>query len=256
MSHLEGRVAGRVALVVGAGSGIGATTARLLASEGARVALTDLSAERAALVAESIVDAGGEAIGLALDVRDSAQIRAAVAATQDRLGALHILHANAGVAATGRAHEIDDEAWHNAIAINLSGAFLCAKYALPAIMAAGGGAIVFTSSSAGIVGDRETPAYCAAKGGLMLLTRQLAVDYAADAIRVNCICPGWIDTPFNDPFIAANLQAHAETIARSVPMGRQGTADEVARAVLFLVSDESSYTTGHALVIDGGLTIW
>ena len=250
------RLGGKVALVVGAGSGIGAATAQRLAYEGASVALTDLRLETAQVVADTIVQDGGHALALAVDVRDSASIQAAVRQTQARFGALHILHANAGIASTGKAHEISEAEWSNVIAINLTGAFLCAKYALPAIMAAGGGTVIFTSSSAGIVGDRETPAYCAAKGGLVLLTRQMAVDYARDNIRVNCICPGWIATPFNDPFIAANPQAHAVTIDRTVPMGRQGNADEAARAVAFLASDDASYMTGHALVIDGGLTAW
>lgn len=167
-----------------------------------------------------------------------------------------VVGAGSGIASTGMAHLLDEDEWNNVIAVNLTGAFLCAKYALPAIMEAGGGAVVFTSSSAGIVGDRETPAYCASKGGLVLLTRQLAVDYARSGVRVNCICPGWIDTPFNDPFIALSPGAHALTIDHSVPLGRQGLADEAARAVLFLVSDQSSYITGHALVVDGGLTAW
>jgi NAD(P)-dependent dehydrogenase (short-subunit alcohol dehydrogenase family) len=250
------RLQNKVALVVGAGSGIGRATALLMAREGASVVLTDLRQSAADSVAREAEEAGGRAIGVAADVRSSADVRAAVARALDAFGALHILHANAGIASTGKAHELSEEEWNAVISVNLTGAFLCAKYALPAIMASGGGSIIFTSSSAGIIGDRETPAYCASKGGLVLLTRQMAVDYARDNVRVNCICPGWIETPFNDPFIAANPQEHALTIDRTVPLGRQGHADEVARAVLFLASDESSYMTGHALAIDGGLTVW
>jgi NAD(P)-dependent dehydrogenase (short-subunit alcohol dehydrogenase family) len=250
------RLPNKVALVVGAGTGIGRATAMLLAREGASVALTDLRREAAEAVASEIAAAGGRALGLAADVRQSADVQAAVAHTVEAFGALHVLHANAGIASTGRAHELSEEEWRRVLDINLTGAFLCAKYALPEIMRAGGGAVIFTSSSAGIIGDRETPAYCATKGALVLLTRQMAVDYAREKVRVNCICPGWIATPFNDPFIAVNPQEHALTIDRTVPMGRQGEADEVARAVLFLASDESSYMTGHALVIDGGLTVW
>lgn len=250
------KLADKVALVVGAGSGIGSATARLLAQEGAAVVVTDLREDHARHVAAQIVAEGGRALGVAVDVRRATNIQAAVNAARDTFGGLHILHANAGIAATGKVHELSDEAWSNVLAINLTGPFLCAKYALPLLLASGGGAIIFTASSAALIGDRETPAYCATKGGLLMLTRQMAVDYARENVRVNCICPGWIDTPFNDPFIAVNPHEHASTIDRTVPMGRQGRADEVAHAVLYLASADASYVNGHALVIDGGLTIW
>lgn len=249
-------LAGKVALLVGAGSGIGAATARLLAHEGAAVVLTDLRKEHANHIAEQIVAEGGRAVGMAVDVRRAGDVQAAVAMAQETWGGLHVLHANAGVSSTGKVHELSEEEWTNVLAINLTGPFLCAKYALPAILASGGGTIIFTASSAALIGDRETPAYCATKGGVLMLTRQMAVDYARENVRVNCICPGWIDTPFNDPFIAVNPHEHAITIDRTVPMGRQGRAEEVARAVLYLASDDSSYVNGHALVIDGGLTVW
>ena len=250
------RLTGRVALVVGAGTGIGAATAQLLAQAGAAVIVTDLDGDRAMLVAEQIQAAGGQARGVAVDVRRAADIQTAVHAAHESFGSLHVLHANAGISSTGKVHELSDDEWANVVAINLTGAFFCAKYALPSIIAAGGGSVIFTASSAALIGDRETPAYCATKGGLLMLTRQMAVDYARENVRVNCICPGWIDTPFNDPFIAVNPHEHAVTIDRSVPMGRQGRAEEVARAVLFLACDDASYVNGHALVIDGGLTIW
>lgn len=247
---------GRVALVVGASTGIGAATARLLAKEGARVALAGIHREANEQLAATIVEAGGQAIGIGVDVRRSPDVQAAVQRVQDTFGALHIMYVNAGVASLARAHELDETEWNNVIAVNLTGSFLCAKYALPAIMASGGGSIVLASSSSGVIGDYAAPAYCASKGGLIMLTRQMALDYARDGIRVNCVCPGWIDTAFNEPFIALNPDEHAQTIDRMVPLGRQGSADEVARAVLFLVSEQSSYMTGHALVLDGGLTIW
>ncbi|MBC8078311.1 MAG: SDR family oxidoreductase [Chloroflexales bacterium] len=250
------RLANKVALLIGAGSGIGEATAHLFAREGACVVVTDLRLDAAHRVAQAIEQAGGQAVGLAVDVRRSADIQAAVQQACATFGALHILHANAGIASTGKAHELSEDEWANVVAINLTGAFLCAKYSLPAIMQAGGGSIIFTASSASIIADRETPAYCATKGALILLTRQMAVDYAREGVRVNCICPGWIATPFNDPFIAANPHEHALTIDRTVPMGRQGNVDEVAHAVLFLATRESAYITGHALVIDGGLTVW
>lgn len=247
---------GRVALVVGASTGIGAATARLLAKEGARVALAGIHREANEQLAATIVEAGGQAIGIGVDVRRSPDVQAAVQRVQDTFGALHIMYVNAGVASLARAHELDETEWNNVIAVNLTGSFLCAKYALPAIMASGGGSIVLASSSSGVIGDYAAPAYCASKGGLIMLTRQMALDYARDGIRVNCVCPGWIDTAFNEPFIALNPDEHAQTIDRMVPLGRQGSADEVARAVLFLVSEQSTYMTGHALVLDGGLTIW
>ncbi len=252
MSTLEGRVA----LVVGASTGIGAASARLLAQQGAQVVLAGIHREANERAAELIVNQGGRAIGMGADVRNAADVQAAVRRSREAFGALHILFVNAGIASLGRAHELEIDDWNNTIAVNLTGAFLCAKYAIPAIIESGGGAIVFSSSSSGIIGDYEAPAYCASKGGIIMLTRQLALDYARDGVRVNCICPGWIDTLFNEPFIALNPTEHAQTIDRMVPMGRQGSAEEVAHSVHFLVSEQSSYMTGHALVLDGGLTIW
>ncbi|MBC8074969.1 MAG: SDR family oxidoreductase, partial [Chloroflexales bacterium] len=168
-------------------------------------------------------------------------------------GALHILHCNAGVLIPGAVHELADDDWATTVATNLTGTFLCAKHAIPALRAAGGGAILFTSSSSGIVGDLALAAYNATKTGLLGLCRQMALDYARERIRVNCICPGWIDTPFNDP-IYAHLKMAKESADDFIPMGRQGTPEDVAHAALFLASDEAAYITGQALIVDGGLT--
>jgi NAD(P)-dependent dehydrogenase (short-subunit alcohol dehydrogenase family) len=248
-----GRLEGKVALITGAGSGIGAATARRFAREGCKVALSGRHAETLAAAASAIRDEGGEALVVVADVREAAQVRAALDSTLDAFGALHILHCNAGVLIPGAVHELADDDWATTVAINLTGTFLCAKHAIPALRAAGGGSIIFTSSSSGIVGDLALAAYNATKTGLLGLCRQMALDYARERIRVNCICPGWIDTPFNDP-IYAHLNMPKESADDFIPMGRQGTPDDVAHAALFLASDEAAYITGQALIVDGGLT--
>jgi dihydroanticapsin dehydrogenase len=153
----------------------------------------------------------------------------------------------------GAVHDLPESSWHKTITVNLTGAFLCCKYAVPHIIASGGGSILITASSAGLVAEKNIAAYCASKGGLVMLAKQMALDYARQGIRVNCLCPGWIDTPFNDPVIDS-AESLAAAIDTWVPMGRQGTPEEVAYAALYLVSDEASLVTGHTMVIDGGLT--
>ncbi len=248
------RLKEKVALITGAASGIGAATACLFAQEGAKVAVADIRGVAAAETAAKICATGSEAISIQADVTNAAQVREMVRKTVEAFGGLHILHSNAGVASTGSVHDLPLEEWQHVLAVNLTGAFLCAKYAIPEIIRAGGGSIILTSSSTGLVAEKGIAAYCASKGGLIMLAKQMALDYARDGIRVNCLCPGWIDTPFNDPFIES-AEAHAATIDTMVPLGVQGTTKEVAYAALYLTSEESSYITGHALVIDGGLTV-
>jgi meso-butanediol dehydrogenase / (S,S)-butanediol dehydrogenase / diacetyl reductase len=248
-----GRLEGKVALITGAASGIGAATARLFAQEGARVAIADIRGAAAETTAAKIRDDGGQAIAIETDVTDPAQVQAMVATTLSTYGALHILHSNAGVLIAGSVHDMPQELWDKSIAVNLTGSFLCAKHAIPALQRSGGGSIIITSSSSGLQGEKVSAAYNATKGGLINFTRQLAVDYAKDNIRVNALCPGWIDTPFNDP-IYEGAGFTKESTYKAIPLGRQGTPEEAAYAVLFLASDESSYITGHILLVDGGLT--
>lgn len=243
----------KVAVVTGAASGIGAATARLFAHEGARVVIADIRGDVAEEVAASIRTEGGEAIASATDVTDSQQVQAMFQKTISAYGALHILHCNAGVLIPGSADSIPVEHWHKTLTVNLTGTYLCAKYGLPEIKRAGGGSVIVTASCSGMVGEKGLFAYNTSKGGLLNLTRQLAIDYAGDGIRVNSVSPGWIDTPFNDPIYEMTGVDEA-SLGDAIPLGRQGNPEEVAYAVLFLASDEASYITGHNLVIDGGVT--
>lgn len=251
-----GRLSGRVAIVTGGGSGIGRATALRLASEGATVVVGDIREEAAAGVAGEVTAAGGPALAVRVDVAAEADAAELVRRTVEAYGRLDILHSNAGVLLPGSVTELSLADWQRTIAVNLTGSFLVSRAAIPEMRRAGGGAIVLTSSVSGVVAEPAIAAYCATKGGLVMLAKQMAVDYARENIRVNAVCPGWIDTPFNDPVIerSGGREALQPWIDSMVPMGRQGTPDEVADAVLFLVSDESRLVTGHALVVDAGLT--
>jgi NAD(P)-dependent dehydrogenase (short-subunit alcohol dehydrogenase family) len=236
-------------MVTGAGSGIGRAAALLFAREGARVAVIDVNVEAAQATAEAIP----EGVALAADVSDSDDVQHAVAATVSEFGRLDVLHNNAGVLLPGTVVDISEEHWDRSIAVNLTGTFLCSRYAIPAMLESGGGSVINTASTAGLVAEQEIAAYCATKGGIVMLTKQIALDYARRGIRVNCLCPGWIDTPFNAPVIPSERWLQ-RMIDKVVPMGRQGKPEEPAYAALYLASDESSLVTGHALVVDGGLT--
>jgi NAD(P)-dependent dehydrogenase (short-subunit alcohol dehydrogenase family) len=249
-----GRLAGKVAVITGAASGIGAATARLFAQEGARVVVADIRETAAETMAAAIREAGGEAIALPVDVSSTEQVKALIAGAIAAYGALHILYCNAGVLLPDTVEDPSEDAWHKSLAVNLTGSYLCCRYGVPEIKKAGGGAVLITSSISGFRGEKGSAAYNATKGGLINLAKHLAVEYAADGIRVNAICPGWIDTPFNDPiYEAAGLEKAA--IDRLIPMGRQGRPEEIASAALFLASDDASYITGHSLLVDGGLLI-
>lgn len=244
----------KVAIITGAASGIGASTAKLFAVNGAKVVIADIRKDAALDVANQIQSSGGDAYSIEVDVSNETQVKEMVQETVERFGALHILFNNAGIASAGSVESLSLVDWNRVLAVNLTGTFLCSKYSIPAIKNSGGGAIVTMSSSAGIAAEKNIAAYSASKGGIIMLSRQMALDYARDGIRINCVCPGWIDTPFNDPFIESP-EIHQTTIDTLVPLGRQGVPDDVANAVLYLVSDDSRYVTGTVLTIDGGLTI-
>ncbi|MGF1540603.1 MAG: SDR family NAD(P)-dependent oxidoreductase [Pleurocapsa sp.] len=243
----------KVALITGAASGIGAATAKLFALEGAKVVIADIQGAKAEGVAREICEAGGEAIAIATDITDSQQVRDMYDKAIQTYGCLDILHCNAGVLIVGSADTDSAEHWHKTLAVNLTGTYLCVKYGIPQLKQAEKSAMVITASISGLMGEPDLMAYDTTKGGLVNLTRQLAVEYAKDGIRVNSVCPGWIDTPFNDPIY--ELTPFDEgSLGDTIPLARQGTPEEIAHAVLFLASDEASYITGHNLVVDGGIT--
>lgn len=243
------RFEGKVALVTGGGSGIGAATVRRLAREGAQVMIADLSGESAELLATEL---GSSTDAFQVDVADSAQVNAMTSATVDRFGQLDILFNNAGITSTGTVDTLTDEEWRRVIDVDVSSVFYGCRAAVPIMREQGGGAIVNTASISGIGGDWGIAAYNAAKGAVMNFTRAMAADHARDGIRVNAVCPGGIETPMTQA-LAASRRAQVE-YERLVPAKRMGRPEEIAAAVAFLASDDASYVTGHGLVVDGGVT--
>jgi NAD(P)-dependent dehydrogenase (short-subunit alcohol dehydrogenase family) len=251
MPHFDGKVA----LVTGAGSGIGRATALAFGREGARVVACDLNPDGAGETAREIKDAGGEALAVAADVTDSPQVQALIARTLDAYGRLDYAHNNAGISGSTPgipAADIPEDAFDRVIAVNLRGVWLCLKYEVPAMLANGGGAIVNTASIMGVIASPTNPAYAASKHGVIGLTQSFALAYAAQGLRVNAICPGYVDTPMFDRF-RADPPLMQQIIARH-PINRLGTPEEIAHAVTWLCSDASSFVTGHALIADGGYT--
>jgi 3-oxoacyl-[acyl-carrier protein] reductase len=247
------RIENKVALITGAGSGIGRATAELFAKEGARVAVADYDAEGGQLTVRSIKDRGGQAAFVQADVSRASDAERMVKATLDAFGRLDILHNNAGIfVKPAPAHELTEELWDRVFDINIKGVWLGCKYAIPELIKAGGGAIVNTASMAGIRGRPYTTAYCASKGAVVMFTKTLAIELAPYKIRVNCICPGAVNTPLINNLGITQEQAAAQVLADQ-PIARFARPEEIAQAVLYLASDaESSYVTGHALQIDGG----
>jgi meso-butanediol dehydrogenase/(S,S)-butanediol dehydrogenase/diacetyl reductase len=246
------RFEGKVALVTGAASGIGAATARRLHAEGARLVLGDLQEEPLAALAKQL-DAGGRTLlTRGLDVADRAQVESFVEAGAERFGRLDVVFNNAGIGAFGRTPDLDPELWKRVIEVDLHSIFYGCRAAIPHLRRAGGGAIVNTASISGTAGDYGLAAYNAAKGAVLNYTRTLALDHAREGIRVNSVCPGPIDTPLAGPLLA--IPAVAREYGERIPMGRVGKAEEVASVVAFLASDDAAYVTGAAIVVDGGLT--
>lgn len=248
------RLKDKVALITGGTSGIGSATAVRFADEGAKVAITGRNIERGNEVVRSITAKGGEALFVQSDVCIADQCRRAVDLTLETFGRIDILFNNAGVFHPRTIPECTEEEWDETINSSLKGAFLMSKYALPSMIEQGSGSIIHTSSGWGILGGDHAAAYCAAKGGLIIMAKAMAIDHGPDGIRVNCVCPGDVLTPML-PDDAEKRGMAWEDYARGAadrPLGRIGTADEIANAVLFLASDESSFVTGEALVVDGG----
>ncbi|MBI4517117.1 MAG: SDR family oxidoreductase [Deltaproteobacteria bacterium] len=244
---MAGRFTGKVAVVTGAASGIGAATARRFAQEGARLVLSDLNEGAGEALAQEL-----GATFLRADVADPAQVETLMQTATDRYGVLNIVFNNAGIGTYGKSPDLDVEMWKRVIEVDLHGVFYGCKFAVPLLRRAGGGVIVNTASISGLFGDYGLVAYNAAKGGVVNLTRTVAIDHARENIRCNCVCPGPIETPLLSPLLALpNAVAEYNAL---VPMGRIGKPEEIAAAVAFLASDDAAYITGAALVVDGGLT--
>jgi len=248
------RLDGKVALITGGTSGIGSATAQRFAGEGAAVVITGRNTKRGKQLVDSIEAEGGQALFIRSDVRKADECRSAVDQTLERFGKIAVLFNNAGVFHPRTVPECTEEEWDETIDSSLKGAFLMSKYVLPSMIEQGRGSIIHTSSGWGILGGDKAAAYCAAKGGLIVMAKAMAIDHGPDGIRVNCVCPGDVLTPML-PDDAAKRGMEWAVYAKGAanrPLGRMGTAEEIADAVLFLASDESSFVTGEALVVDGG----
>ncbi len=246
-------LAGKIAVLTGASSGIGRAAAVALAREGAAIAIGDVDERGAAGTAERIEAEGGRATARPCDVTSPEQIEALVASAAAGLGGIDIAFGNAGFLATADLDEMALDTFNRHLAINLTANFLLAKASAPQLRRRGGGSIIFTASLGGLRGSPGSVAYNASKGGLVNMTRSLAAELGPDSIRVNCICPGWVDTPFNDPFWAHEPPGRMEETVGRIPLRRQSLPEEIGSTVVFLAGHASSYLTGHALVVDGGL---
>jgi meso-butanediol dehydrogenase/(S,S)-butanediol dehydrogenase/diacetyl reductase len=244
----------QVAVVTAGGAGIGAATAERFAGEGAAVVVADLSGTRAERIAAGIASAGGRAVAIKMDASDPEAVQRTVQLAIDAFGRLDVMFNNAGLADPAPLDEISLERWNRVIAVTLTSAFLGMKHCLPVMRAQGRGVIVNTASISGVAGDYGLSSYNAAKAGVINLTRSAALENARHNIRVNCVCPGAIDTRAIQLLGGDRAEALRRQHAAAHPIGRVGEADEVARAVLFLASDDASFITGAAIAVDGGLT--
>lgn len=258
MSAGDGRLAGKVALVTGGTSGLGRAGAVRFAREGAKVVVASRREEEGQQVVDEISSGGGEATFVRTDVRVPKEVEALVAAAEARYGRVDVLYASAGVMLTGTAPETAEDVYELVMDVNVGGTFRLAKYGIPALERAGGGAVVLTASELGLVGASETVVYCASKGAVVNMTRALAIDCARLGIRVNCLCPGPIDTPMLREWFEADDDPAALEQRQTEPvlLRRIGKPREIADVAVFLASDMSSYMTGSVVVVDGGATAW
>ena len=247
------RLADKVAIITGAGAGIGAATAELFAREGARVVIADQDANAAATIAKRI---GAQAVALSADVRKTADAKAMVDGAVEAFGRLDILVNNAGRGILGTVVTTAEDDWDDIVAVNLKSVFLCSKHAIPVMKANGGGVIVNVASTVAVAGIPDRAAYVASKGGVAALTRAMALDHVADNIRVNAVAPGVIWSNYYDKMMqqVPDPVAFKQGLKDRAPMGRIGEPKDIANAILFLASDESSFATGSVMLIDGGYT--
>ncbi len=272
------RLKDKVALITGAGTGIGRASAVLMAKEGAKVVVATRTPEHGEETVKKIKDFGGEAIFVKTDVSKSSDVKNAIKTTVETYGKLNVLFNNAGIwIRTCEVKDMTEEEWDAQINVNLKGVFLTSKYAIPEMIKAGGGSIINTASTYGHVGAAGAGAYCASKGGIVLLTKVLAIECAKYNIRVNCVCPGAIVTPLHAKSLGGTPEQEKELGKKDVfpkfgelfvgteeekehlkrhPIGRFGSPYDVAHAVVFLASDESSFITGSSIFVDGGYTAW
>jgi NAD(P)-dependent dehydrogenase (short-subunit alcohol dehydrogenase family) len=249
------RLEGRRAVLVGAATGIGRETAHLFAQEGASVVVADSNdVDGAATVAE-ITEGGGRAFFVRADATKPAEVEALMGSAAHAMGGIDVLVNNAGVLRSGVVTDFEEEDWDTVMNVNVKGCFLGSKYAVPYLRKGNRGAIVNMASTSGIKTGGGLTAYAASKGAVIAFTKSLAAELAEDQIRVNCICPGWIDTPFNQPAIdyIGGAVVRDDFVQRAVPLRRQGEPREIAEGIVFLASDASSYMTAQALIVDGGL---
>jgi NAD(P)-dependent dehydrogenase (short-subunit alcohol dehydrogenase family) len=249
-----GTLNGKRALITGAASGIGEATALLFAREGAAVSVVDLDVEGGRSVVSRIQEEGGRAIFVRADVTRAGDCKSAVEDTVSTLGGLEILFNNAGIVRRATVLELSEEDWDQVMAVNVRAAFLLCKYAIPVMVQAGGGVIVNAASGWGLVGGPRAASYCASKGAIVQLTKAMAIDHGPQNIRVNCVCPGDTDTPLLRAEAGQLGEPTDQFLAQAAdrPLGRIGTPEDIAQAVLYLASDAASYVTGTALVVDGG----
>ncbi len=250
---MPGTLEDKVALVTGGASGIGRATALTFAREGAKLIVADMNEDGGQQTVHMITENGGDATFVQVDVSNATEVEAMISKAVETYGRLDCAHNNAGISSGGQrafTAEYPEDRWHQVIAINLTGVWLCMKYELQRMLQQGGGAIVNTASIAGLVGLPYASAYVASKHGVVGLTKTAALEYAKSGIRVNCVCPGYIETPMTAPSMQ-DPERMALMIA-SEPVGRMGNPEEVAEAVVWLCSDVASFVTGHSMTVDGG----
>lgn len=244
----------KIALVTGAGSGIGQSSATILAREGALVVVTDKDAQKAESTANIIIANGHLAIWRQADVTDDDQLRGLVDETLKSYGAIHILHSHAGIQVEGNLEEVDIDGMDRSWGLNVRSHFVLCRLIVPIMVTQKAGSVIITASNSGVLYDREMIAYATSKHSVVAMARQMALDYAQHNVRINTLCPGWVDTAFNAPFMKqmGGRPELEKYVQNKIPMARWASAEEIAEAVLFLASHRSSFMTGQALVIDGG----